>query len=356
MALVKTSGARIAGICTCVPKRRFDNVADTVEFSAQEVRKVTGMAGVSARRLAGESVCSSDLCALAAERMLARLGWVPDSVDALVMVTQTPDYFLPSTACVVHDRLGHSDHCAAFDVGLGCSGYPYGLWLASMMLQGGGIRRALVLHGETPSRFTDKGDRSVSLLFGDAGSATALEVSEASESADWYYALHSDGSSYQSMIIESGGFRDRFGTDPRKHCVTMDGALIFNFTIRRVPPLIEETLSIAGKSAQDIDYFIFHQSNQYIIRHLCAKQSLPLEKAPIILKEFGNTGGASIPLTLTEGALTRPVDRPLKLLLLGYGVGLSWGSALVELDAKAILESIELDNTQSVSASEGSTE
>ncbi|MFN0171028.1 MAG: ketoacyl-ACP synthase III [Bryobacteraceae bacterium] len=356
MALVKTSSTRIAGICSCVPKRRFDNVADTVEFSAQEVRKVTGMAGVAARRLAGESVCSSDLCALAAEKILARLGWAPDSIDALVMVTQSPDYFLPATACVVHGRLGLSDRCVAFDVGLGCSGYPYGLWLASMMLQGGGIRRALVLHGETPSRFADKADRSVSLLFGDAGSATALEGSQECGNADWYYALHSDGGSYRSMIIESGGFRDRFGVDPRKHCVTMDGALIFNFTIRCVPSLIEETLSIAGKSAQEIDYFVFHQSNQYIIKHLCAKQSLPLEKVPIILKEFGNTGGASIPLTLTEGGLIRPEDRALKLLLLGYGVGLSWGSALVELDPQAVLESIELDNVQSVSAGECPTQ
>lgn len=356
MALVKTSSARFAGICSCVPSRRFDNITDTVEFSAQEVRKVTGMAGVAARRLAGESVCSSDLCALAAERLLARLGWAADTVDALVLVTQTPDYFLPSTACVVHNRLGLSDRCAAFDVGLGCSGYPYGLWLASMMLQGGGVRRALVLHGETPSRFTDKADRSVSLLFGDAGSATALEVSDVAETAEWYYALHSDGSAYQSMIIESGGFRDRFGADPRKHCVTMDGALIFNFTIKRVPSLIEETLSMAGRSAQDVDYFIFHQSNQYIIKHLCAKQSLPLEKVPIILKEYGNTGGASIPLTLTEGGLIRPEDRALKLLLLGYGVGLSWGSALVELDPQAVLESVELDNSPSALAGEGPTQ
>ena len=118
MAVVKTTGARIAAVCSCVPTKRFDNLTDSGEFSEEEIRKVTGMAGVSARRLAGDSVCSSDLCITAAKRAMDRLGWASDSVDALIMVTQTPDYFLPSTACVVHHQLGLGDHCAAFDVGL----------------------------------------------------------------------------------------------------------------------------------------------------------------------------------------------------------------------------------------------
>jgi 3-oxoacyl-[acyl-carrier-protein] synthase-3 len=321
---------------------RFDNLADAVEFTDEERRKVTGMAGVLARRLAGDSVCSSDLCFVAARRLLEELHWEPASIDALIMVTQTPDYLMPSTSCVLHRRLGLSDHCAAFDVNQGCSGYPYGIWLASMMLQGGGMRRVLLLHGETPSRYTDKADRSVALLFGDAGSATALEAK--TDAADWYFALHTDGSAYDCMIIESGGFRDRFGQDPKKHCVAMNGAAVFNFTIKRVPPLIDETLHSAGLSADDVDYFVFHQSNQYIIKHLCAKKSLPDHKVPLIMKEYGNTGGVSIPLTITEGGLVRPAERPLRLLLLGYGVGLSWASALVELDPDAVLERTELDN------------
>jgi 3-oxoacyl-[acyl-carrier-protein] synthase-3 len=345
MAFVKTSGARIAAVCTCVPTRRFDNLTDSAEFSEEEIRKVTGMAGVAARRLAGDTVCSSDLCVAAAEHAMDRLGWSRDSVDALIMVTQTPDYFLPSTACVIHDRLKLSDHCASFDVGLGCSGYPYGIWLAAMMLQGGGIRRVLMLHGETPTRFSDKADRSVSLLFGDAGSATALEAAGLGHTAAWSYALHSDGSGYNSMIIESGGFRDRFGTDSKKHNVHMNGALIFNFTIKRVPALIDETLEGAGIASDDVDYFVFHQSNQFIMKHLCAKQSLPPGKVPIILRDFGNTGGASIPLAMTQGKLIRPKDRALRLMLLGYGVGLSWGSALIDLDPDALLASIELDNS-----------
>jgi 3-oxoacyl-[acyl-carrier-protein] synthase-3 len=347
MAIVKTSGSRLAGICSCVPAARFDNLADCRDFDAEEVRKVTGMAGVMERRIAGPRVCSSDLCAAAAARLLDSLHWSPDSVDALLMVTQTPDYFLPSTACVVHQRLGLSDHCAAFDVGLGCSGYPYGIWLAAMMLQCGGLRRVLVLHGETPTRFTGAGDRSVALLFGDAGSATALEVRPSPGGSAWHYGLHTDGSGFAGMIIESGGFRDRFGQDPRKHSVKMNGAAIFNFTIKRVPALIRETLAAAELSADEVDYFIFHQSNHYIIKHLCAKESIPPTKVPLTLKEFGNTGGASIPLTLTLGRLALPADREARLMLLGYGVGLSWGSALIEVDREAVFTFLELENRDS---------
>ena len=344
MAIVKTKGARIAAIGTCVPSYRFDNVADTTEFSPTEVRKVVAMAGIQTRRLADESICSSDLCLAAANRVLDTLGWERDSIGVLIMVTQSPDYFLPSTSCVLHKELRLSDECAAFDVGLGCSGYPYGLWLASMMLNSGGIQRVLLMHGETPSRFSDKSDRSVSLLFGDTGSVTALEAVESEKSEDWFFKLHTDGSGYEDMIIEGGGFRNRFCENPQKNSVRMNGASIFNFTIKRVPALIRDTHAMSQTGIEDVDYYIFHQSNQFIIKHLMKKLKLPDEKVPMTLKEFGNTGGASIPLTITQGGLKRSADRSLRLMLLGYGVGLSWGSALVELPPDAILEHVELDS------------
>lgn len=345
MAVTTTSQVRIAGIHTCVPTRRFDNLSDAVEFSREEVLKVTGMAGIRERRVAGNAVCSSDLCVTAARSLLDSLAWTPDSVDALIMVTQSPDYLLPSTSCVVQHRLGLADRCASFDVGLGCSGYPYGLWLGAMMIQTG-MRRVLVLHGETPTRFVDKSDRSVSLLFGDAGSATALEHAEGA--APWHYALHSDGAGAGAMIIEAGGFRNRSSAEPRKYCVAMDGAAVFNFTIKRVPTLIADTLAAARTTAADVDYFIFHQSNHYIIKHLMTKAALPAAKVPIILRDFGNAGGPSVPLAITRAGLERPPDRPLRLLLLGYGVGLSWGSALVDLAPDAALAAQELDNSAAV--------
>ena len=344
MALASTPAHRIRGITTCVPGRVFDNTKDATAFTAKEVDAVVKMVGVKQRRMADDSVCSSDLCRVAAQDLLRRLDWDPATVGALVLVTQSPDYFQPSSACVLQERLGLPDTCAAFDVGLGCSGYTYGLWLAGMMLRDSDISRVLLLHGETPTRFCDPTDRSVGLLFGDAGSATAIEAAgpaDATGSDRWWFSLHTDGTGASDLIIEAGGFRDRFAQDPRRHFLNMNGANIMNFTLKRVPPLVEATLAAAGTVAADIDYFVLHQSNQFIMRHLAKKCSIPLERMPLTLDRFGNTGGPSVPLTLTQGGLQRPEDRALRLLLLAYGVGLSWGSALVHLPPNAQLNHLE---------------
>jgi 3-oxoacyl-[acyl-carrier-protein] synthase-3 len=321
-----------------VPERSFDNLNDTTAFDKQDVEKVVRMAGVRTRHMATDLLCSSDLCAAAAQRVLERLDWDPRSVDALIFVTQSQDYLLPSTSCLVHHWLGLADTCAAFDVGLGCSGYPYGLWLASMMLTTNGFKRVLLLHGETPTRFSDMSDRSVALLFGDAGSATALEAVPSDAGDPWWFALHSDGSGWRDLLIEGGGFRDRFPDDERKHFVSMNGAAIFNFAIRSVPVVIEETLAASSTVRDDIDYFILHQSNLFIMRHLAQKMKIPEAKLPFTIREFGSAGGPSIPLTLTQGGLNRPDDRQLRLLLVGYGVGLSWGTALISLASDAVLD------------------
>lgn len=342
MALASTSGACIRAICSSVPTTRFDNLSDSTAFPPEEVDKVVKMAGVRTRHLASDTMCSSDLCVAAARRVLESLAWSPDSVDALIFVTQTPDYLLPSTSCLAHQRLGLSDRCAAFDVGLGCSGYPYGLWLASMMLAGGGLKRVLLLHGETPSRFSDNTDRAVALLFGDAGSATAIESGNTANARPWWFSLHTDGTGWRDLIIEGGGFRDRTPTDPRKLYVAMNGANIFNFTIKRVPSLVEETLAGSSTTEAEIDYFILHQSNQFIMRHLAKKMKVPDSKIPYTIHRFGSAGGPSIPLTLTQGGLQRPSDRALRLLLVGYGVGLSWGSALIDLAPDATLDHMEV--------------
>lgn len=342
MPVTSTNAAVIRGITSCVPARRFDNLTDATDFPPDEVEKVVRMAGVKTRHLADDSICSSDLCLAAARDLLKNLEWDPASVDAVIMVTQSPDYLLPSTACLLHRDLKLRDDCAAFDVGLGCSGYPYGAWLASMMLQSPGFRRVLLLHGETPARFAHHGDRAVALLFGDAGSATAFETSPVPSAERWWFSLHSDGAGYADLIIRGGGFRDRFPSDPAANFVHMNGANIFNFTIKRVPPLIDDTLRAAGCSREEIDYFIFHQSNRFIMRHLAKKAGLPEEKIPLTIGEFGSTGGPSVPLTITRGQLLRPADRDLKLLLLGYGVGLSWASALLTLPPGAFLNHCEM--------------
>jgi len=341
MPQVKIKAPHIVGISTCVPSARFDNLKDTSEFSQTEVRKVVAMAGVATRRIVDTTTCSTDLCFAAATNLLKSVDCKPETIDGLILITQTPDYFMPSSSCLLHNRLGLSKDCASFDVNLGCSGYVYGLWLAAMTLSSGSCRRVLLLHGDTPTLYADKADRSVSLLFGDAGSATLLESSSSGPPDYWYFVLHTDGAGFADLIIEAGGFRDRFSSDPRKHCVSMNGANVFNFTITVLPPLIRDTLALAGMSQEGVDYYVFHQSNQFIMNHVIKRVGLQPERVPIILKEFGNTGGPSIPLTITQGNLTRPGERPLKLMLLGYGVGLSWGSALVHLDTPAVLSHVE---------------
>ncbi len=351
MAVTFTQAATIRAITSSVPSRRFDNLKDATNFDKDEVEKVVRMAGVKTRHTADDSICCSDLCLAAAKDVLKTLDWAPETIDGLIMVTQSPDYFLPSTACVVHQQLGLSDGCAAFDVGLGCSGYAYGVWLAAMMLQGPGFRRILVLHGDTPTRFARQSDRAVALLFGDAGSATAIEKSGPDKASKWWFSLHSDGTGSRDLIIPGGGFRDRFPEDQTKHFVHMNGANIFNFTLKRVPALLNDTLAAAGVAKEAIDYFIFHQSNLFIMRHLANKCGLAMPQIPLTIEEFGSTGGPSVPLTITRGKLNRPAGRGLQLLLLTYGVGLSWASALLDLPSEAILNHVEVAaGTDSASA------
>ena len=354
MPATSINSCAVRAITSCVPARRFDNEREATAFDAEEVEKVVKLAGVKTRHTADETICSSDLCLAAARDVMQKLNWSPESVDALIMVTQTPDYFLPSTSCLIHRELGLRDSCAAFDVGLGCSGYPYGLWLATMMLQTPGFRRALVLHGETPTRFASQSDRAVALLFGDAGSATALESASDESANKWWFCLHTDGTGAHDLILEGGGFRSRFPSDARKNFVFMNGANIFNFTIKRVPKLVEDTLQAAGCTKDEVDYFIFHQSNRFIMRHLAKKGGLPEARMPLIIGEFGSAGGPSVPLTITRGNLARPSDRSLRLLLIGYGVGLSWGSALVDLPPSAVLNHIVLDSADPASRQQSS--
>lgn len=333
MSQHRIDGLRIAGIATCVPARAENNLDPALGFDPDEVRKVVQMAGVRERRVVEPGVTAADLCFEAAEELLERLGWERDSVSGLIFVTQSPDYFLPSTACMLHQWLGLSDTCAAFDLGLGCSGYPYGLYLAAAMLKGGGHRRILMLHGETPSRFVAPDDQATRLLFSDAGSATALELADDGSA---HFCLHTDGSGHAGLIIRGGAFRDRTPADPRELFLRMDGAGIFNFTIKRVPPLVKDTLALAGLAVEQVDQFVFHQSNRFIMKHLMKKCGLPDAKVPMTIEDNGNCGGPSVAVTLTR-CLPAQRERAQKLMLLGYGVGLSWGAAVVDVDPQAAL-------------------
>ena len=333
MSQASIEGFRIAGVATCVPSRVVDNLSGSLGFDAGEVRKVVAMAGVRERRVVDTGVTSADLSFEAAEQLLQRLGWERNSVTGLIFVTQSPDYFLPSTSCMLHQWLGLGDHCAAFDIGLGCSGYPYGLYIAAAMLRAGGQQRILMLHGETPSRFVSPEDHATTLLFSDAGSATALEISPG---VAGHFCMHTDGSGHAGLIIRGGGFRDPRPANPREMFLQMDGAGLFNFTLARVPPLIRDALALSARTVDQIDAFVFHQSNRFIMKHLMKKCGLPEAKVPLTIEDMGNCGGPSVAVTMTR-TMAAQRDASQSLMLLGYGVGLSWGAAVVELDADAQL-------------------
>jgi 3-oxoacyl-[acyl-carrier-protein] synthase-3 len=301
------------------------------------------MAGVRYRHVVEPGITSADLCFEASLRLLEQLDWARESITGLILVTQTPDYFLPSSSCMVHKWLGLSDQCAAFDVGMGCSGYPYGLYLAATMLKGGGHQRILMLHGETPSRFTSPDDHATTLLFSDVGSATAIELVESSREPA-FFCLQTDGQGYDALILPGGGFRDRTPSNPRDLFLYMDGAGGFNFTIKRVPKLIQDLLEFASLAVDDVDWYLFHQSNRFIMKHLAKKCGLPEERVPFVLEQFGNSGGASVALAFTQG-VAGSGRRDCRVMTVGYGVGLSWAAAIVQFPADAALVHLDYAGT-----------
>lgn len=342
--LAVSSGSRIAGIVSCVPRQVVANDHFTAAFG-DKVEEVSKMTGVRERRWAAEGETTADLCEKAARRLLERLGWSAGEVDGIVFVSQTPDYRLPATACALHGRLGLSPGAIAFDVNLGCSGYPYGLWLAMMAIQTGAAERMLLLVGDTISKTVDADDRATALLFGDAGTATAIEA-QAETDIKAHFILGSDGRGERHLIIPEGAYRTGFEGDEtfaerRRDALYMDGGEIFNFTLKAVPALIEATIAAAGPPAEDYDAFLLHQANAFMIKHLAKKAKLPPEKVPMNIDRYGNTSSATIPLLMTSELGGRLAAGPARLGLFGFGVGYSWASASLDVGPLACVETIE---------------
>ena len=337
---------KLAGMAAAVPMKRTKVVGDIPDLG-----KVIASTGVKARHIAPADVCTSDLCAAAAERILARLGWYKDSVDLLIFVTQTPDYQLPATACALHGRLGLAKSCAAFDVNLGCSGYVYGLAMAGAHLQAGAAKRVLLLVGDTISKVVSPADRSVAYLFGDAGTATALERTDGAVPA--YFVTGTDGAGAAHLQIPAGQFRvpstevtratlAREGGNQRSdEQLYMNGPEIFSFTLREVPGMINAALTAASWGMDEPYAYVFHQANRYMIDYLVKRMKLPADSVVLQLENFGNTSSASIPLTICAGLSERLARGPARLVLAGFGVGYSWATVALTVDRPLIEPVIE---------------
>ena len=331
--LARTSGARIAGVASCVPPRIVDNQIFEERFGAG-AQEVTKMTGVLRRHYAEEGVATSDLCEKAAEHLLEKLGWERESIDAVIFVSQSPDLLLPATACIIQGRMGLRTGIIGYDVNLGCSGYPYGLWQAMMMVQTCAARRVLLMVGDISTRCIDPTDRSTAMLFGDAGTVTAIEAGE--EGADLaFFIMGSDGRGAENLMIPRSRQRSPKAEGRLEgrdlDALYMDGGEIFNFTLKSVPPLVRETIEWAGETVDSYDAFLLHQANTFMINHIAKKAKLPKEKVPINMDRFGNTSSATIPLLMTTDVSDLLKSGRRKLGMFGFGVGYSWAAASIDV-------------------------
>lgn len=334
MALSTLHNVRFAGMASCVPHRILDNVRDCPPSQRSERERLVRNIGIHTRRICPEWQTFSDLAFAAAEKLLAELQWRREEIDALIVVTQSPDYLIPATAIILQDRLGLAHSTIAFDVNLGCSGYPFGLHLLGSMIAAGGVKKGLLLVGDKCANVKDP-------LFSDAGTATALEFDAGAP--PMHFDLNSDGSGCKAIMLPAGGHREPFGVQhliPTRdeHGVLrwpaeliLDGPAVLSFSTQRVPPAVQRLLEYAGTSKDAIDYFVFHQANRMINETIRKKLQLPVEKVPSTLHDLGNTSGASLPVTMTIRLHETLAQGRHTLLLSGFGIGLSWGSVILDV-------------------------
>lgn len=336
---------RFAGMATCVPKRVVSNLTDCRPQIRSERERLVRNIGIETRRMAPEWQCFSDLAFDATQVLLERLQWQREEIDALIVVTQSPDYPIPATAIILQDRLGLSHATVAFDVNLGCSAYPFGINLLGSMIAAGGVKKGLLLVGDRSATLDDP-------IFSDSGTATALEFS--ADAPPMHFDLNSDGSGYKAIILPVGGHREPvdiqhlvpFRADENDHWhrgvdLQLDGVAVLSFSTRRVPPAVEKLLDYTGVRKDEIDYFVFHQANRMINETIRKKLGLPQEKVPSTLHDFGNTSGASLPVTMTARINKDLESGRKRLLLCGFGIGLSWGSCLLDIEGAVFPDLIE---------------
>lgn len=352
MGLLSFINTGISGITAAVPKRVINNYENDLYFKKEDIKEIVDKIGVVQRRFADEKTCSSDLCFAAAEKLIHEMKINKEEIDLLIFISQTPDYRMPATSILLQERLGIPVSAIAFDINLGCSAFLYGLTVAYSMISAGGIRKALILDGETRSKVYSQKDRKTAFLFGDAGIAALIEPNEKFSKS--FFSLNSDGSRESLIKIPAGGYRNMSSFETLKEKVVdeygnirsdengyMNGADVFNFVIREVPKDFTRIFEFSKTDISSIDYFIFHQANSYINGFLAKKLKLPESKIPSTIEKYGNTSSVSIPLTIVS-ELKDKLSKRNRLLLSGFGVGLSWGTAIIEVDGCHVSEIVEI--------------
>ena len=340
MAIFQVPNISIAGISACVPENEYNN-NNYDWISEKERATLIKTIGVEKKRHAKKGTTTSDLCYVAANKLLDDLNWDRSEIDLLIFVSQSRDYIIPATAGLLQDKLSLPKSCIAFDVSLGCSGYVYGLSVIGSMMATGIIKKGLLLTGDISTLNTSFQDKSAFPLFGDAGTATAVELSTNSKSMK--FNLQTDGSGYDAIIIPDGGIRNfadketsfeyhkiSDGIFRNGFNIALDGIKVFNFSLREVKPNVNNLLQKFDLTIDDIDYFVFHQANKLMNETIRKQLKLDKEKVPYSLKDYGNTSSASIPITIVTKLAKEVSSNSITFLLSGFGVGLSWGSVILQ--------------------------
>lgn len=341
--MIQITGVKVAGIACCVPRQTRKN-ADVQGYDRERIEKIISTTGVEERRVCNADCCASDLCLEAGTRILSELRIDKNDIGLIIFISQTPDYRLPATACVLQTKLGLASDTLAFDVNLGCSGYVYGMYLSSVLLNSLKKKYALLLVGDKSTSYCSDKDASTLFLFGDAGSATLLE--RGSNESNILFSLGTDGSGWSNLVVPAGAFRhpsdestsilntDESGNSRSKEHLYMDGMEIFNFAISTVVPHIKALID----ESPGITAAIFHQANKYMLEFM--RKSLRIDKQIFhySMQSYGNTSSASIPLTICHNRGNADFSN---VLLTGFGVGYSWGSMIADLSHTKVLEIIE---------------
>lgn len=355
MAIDMIRNVAIKGIAAAVPPGIKSADEYTEALGEEAIEKFVDVVGIKERHVNDGTIMTSDLCFAAAENIISTYQIDRDEIDALIVVTQTGDYIAPATACLLQHRLGLSDDCLAYDITMGCSGYIYGLYNAASHIQNGFIKKALLLVGDSLSYMVSPEDHGQMMLAGDAGTATLLEYDD--QAADLRFMFKTIGSGYRNLIVPYGGYKHKHGSRAQikredgiirsDYDTFMDGVEVFRFSIAETPKLFKQFCEQCGYDINDCDYVILHQANLFIMKNIARRLKIPLEKVPISLDRYGNTSSATVPLTLCDlfGEHGGSEEGHKKLLLSGFGVGLSLGIAAVDLEPGVCLPIIESDVT-----------
>lgn len=335
--------ARIVAIATHLPEAVLGNDALAAAFPEWPAAKILEKTGIRERRIAAPDETAADLAAAAGHALFDRHAIARDSIDFLILCTQAADHVLPTTACILQERLGLSTRVGALDINLGCSGFVYGLSLASGLIAAGAARRVLLITADTYSKYINPRDKSVRTLFGDGAAATLIEATGAvADGAIGPFVFGTDGAGADRLIVPAGGFRrprdghtaqeceDRAGNVRSADNLFMDGAAVLSFSLREVPRAFAQLLDKDGTRAGDYRYVVLHQANKFMLDALQKKLALPSEQVPRRYEDIGNTVSSTIPFVLAGLMEERKLDAGSHIALIGFGVGLSWAAAAIQ--------------------------